>query len=116
MEEEIKETKSEKDELSFKVQLQIGSDIKTLYANEVAVQTLHSEVVLSFFEVRLPLLLMKDSENKAVGQCVGRVAMPLGRIPAFIEALDSQFSSYVSDMDALKKVEGEANNDDSNSK
>ncbi len=108
-EEERKEIESEKNDLSLKVELQISNDVKTFYANELAIQVLHSEVVLSFFEVRLPFRLSKDSENKAIGLCVGRIAMPLGKVPEIIEALDSQFSSHLAKIEALEKIEGETN-------
>ncbi len=112
MEEEIKETNSAKDELSLDLEFEISNDVKTLYANEVAIQTLHSEVILSFFEVRIPIRTVKSSEDKAIGLCVGRIAMPLGKVPAIIEALDSQFSKHLAKIDALEKSEGEI--DDSN--
>ncbi len=113
MEEEIKDTEPEKTDLPLQVELRIGNDVKTFYANEVAVQVLHSEVVLSFFEVRIPFLMSKDSANKAIGQCVGRIAMPLGRVPAVIEALDSQFSSHLARIETLEKVEGETDDNSS---
>ncbi len=106
MEENIKETNSKKGKQMLELEFKVGDDIKTLYANEVAVQIIQSEVVLSFFEVRLPI---KADVGKAIGQCVGRFAMPIGRIPAIIEALDSQFSGHLAQLDALEKSEGEAN-------
>ncbi|MGI8638883.1 MAG: hypothetical protein ACR2MG_02900 [Pyrinomonadaceae bacterium] len=115
MEEDIKESIPKQNEVSLELTLEISNDIKTLYANEVAVQTIHSEVVLSFFEIRLPLQIAKESENKAIGQCIGRIAMPLSRVPALIEALDSQFSTRLANITARKKSNGEINNDDGDS-
>lgn len=109
MEKETKETNSKKSNRTYELEFQVEDDIRTLYANELAVQVIQSEVVLSFFEVRLPI---KADAKKAIGQCVGRFAMPFGKIPAIIEALDSQFSEHLAQLDVLEKSEGETDDND----
>jgi len=110
--EDIKESGSEESKPVLKIAFEIGDDIKTIYANELAVQTLYSEVILSFFEVRLPVQVLEGVESEPKAHCVGRIAMPLGKVPAVIEALDSQFSTYLEKISAIKKSKGDINGDD----
>lgn len=83
----------------FLLDFAVPDDIKTLYANEMAVQDMQTEFILSFFEVRLPingkrdLELGKDSTLKPI--CVSRLAISVERIPDIIKVLQSRFEKFI---------------------
>ena len=103
--------KPEELEQTFEIEYEIGEDIPTFYANEMAVQTLYSEVILSFFEVRLPVK-SKAGEVKAKGKCVGRIALPLSKVPDIIEALENQFAERLAIINRRRRQNGEAETND----
>ena len=110
-EDEVKqevETDGEIVELPFS--FSVPDELLTRYANEVAVQVLHTEFVLSFFEVRLPITTPKSSKtgnplSSIKATCVSRVAISVERIPALIDILRSRFEKFASEREELKQQE-----------
>ena len=72
----------------------VPSDIPTHYINEMSVQDFQTEFILSFFEVRTPIVL-PDNVGSIKAHCVARVAVSVERIPEFIKALDSRFKAFM---------------------
>ncbi|HEX8195923.1 MAG TPA: hypothetical protein VF571_07025 [Pyrinomonadaceae bacterium] len=110
---ETKETESAANDDMLQVTFEIDGNIKTIYANEMAIQALHSEIVMSFFEVRLPLVQL-GQPNTATAQCVGRIAMPLGKVPNIIDALETQFNKYMAKANELNKKGKERKEEETN--
>jgi hypothetical protein len=63
------------------------------YAHQMVVQTMESEVILSFFEVIPPLLLGTPEQQKELiehgikAECVARIIVPKNRLPDFVKAM-----------------------------
>ncbi len=78
------------------IDFKVPDSVSTLYASEVAVQVILTDFVLSFFEVRIPILQPGfDSETTMLdAQCVGRIAISSEKIPDLIRTLESQYRRF----------------------
>jgi hypothetical protein len=87
----------------------VPDHIESKYANNLVVQHGENEIIISFFETRPPLILgtPEDIERLARlesirSECVARIIVSPSKMPAFIEALQTNYQRYVT-----KKQEAE---------
>ena len=81
---------------------QIPDDIVTRYATNIVVQHTEHEFIVSFFEVRPPMLLGLPEERRAAlhkieqveARCVGRVVIAPERMQEFIDVLQENLQAY----------------------
>jgi len=66
-----------------------SDNISTLYATEVGLQLVHTELVMSFFEVRLPYEKI-ESDTNLKAKCISRVAISIAKLPDIIQSLQMQ--------------------------
>ena len=88
--------------LQVPVEWYTPDEIKTYHATDMTVSFTGHDFVVSFFEVRPPVILGSMSERIAQSkviksvrkQCVTRVAVNVDRLPAFIKALQTNLRRY----------------------
>jgi hypothetical protein len=81
----------------------VPEDLVSRYANNIVVQYEEHEFIISFFEVRPPVLLGSSEEIKAKleqvksvrAECVARIIVAADRMPVFIEALQGNLEKYL---------------------
>lgn len=82
--------------IKVKLDFDIPRDVITRYANEMTVQRLGNEFVLSFFEVRVPIFpastIPENIQEKVKVICVGSVVLSSEKIPNIINALQTQLN------------------------
>ena len=85
----------------------VPNEVRTKFAQEVAIQAVHTEFILSFFEVRLPIVQTNMSEKDVASLiktiCVSRVALSAERIPSLIEALQSRLAKFNKEREEFNK-------------
>ncbi len=77
--------------------------IQSRYATNMLVQAGEHEIVLSFFEAQLPLLVGQPEDNKAKleqmgaikAECVARIIIAPERLPSLITALQTSLDLYL---------------------
>lgn len=87
------------EESEIRLSFPVPPDVPTTYANEVAIQAVHTEFILSFFEVRLPVTVGTEASSANIptsleAQCVSRIVLSVERIPAIINALSQRFKAF----------------------
>lgn len=107
------------EERVIKLSFPVPDDVRTDYVNEVAIQTLHTEFILSFFEVRLPVTTENGASKDNVptsleARCVSRVALSVERIPAMISALSGHLKTFKDEREKLKETKDQGEIQDSN--
>jgi hypothetical protein len=86
--------------------------VATAFATNMTVQCSEHDALLSFFEVRPPILTGTPEENleelNKIGfvraECVARVGMSAARIPDFIEALKTGYENLLKAKDRLAEL------------
>ena len=94
-------------ERTIPVEWYTPDEIKTYHATDMTVSFTGHDFVVSFFELRPPLILGSVSERIAQSkeiksvrkQCVSRIAVNVDRMPAFIKAFQTNLKRY---KDAVK--------------
>lgn len=81
----------------------VSDKLATYYANEVAVQTIHTEFVFSFFEFRVPIGPPNTPPDSISANCVARVAISAEKVPDVIKALQNQFDRFVREREQVEK-------------
>ncbi len=91
----------------FLLDFVIPEDIKTFYVNEMAIQDMQTEFILSFFEVRVPIIRKQDlksiKESTLKPICVSRLAISVERIPDIIKVLQDRLDIFIKRRDELDK-------------
>ena len=90
--------------LAIPLEYRFPPDVISRYATNILVQNTASEFVLSFFEVRPPVLLGTPEENveriKTLGpvpaDCVARLVIAPSRMGSFIDAMQRIYEQYKS--------------------
>jgi hypothetical protein len=104
---------SEDHNLNLPIDWHVSEDIQSRYASNVHVQAGEHELILSFFETVLPILVGSPEENKTKllqqgairAECVARIIVDPDLVPRLIEALQTTLAGYR----AVKRVqEGES--------
>jgi len=92
-----KEEKAEGATATIPLEWYFMDGLATPFATNMVVQTLEDVFKVSFFEVKPPLKF-DDSEpqpSKVRADCVASVFITPGRLPKFIEVLQSQYEKYM---------------------
>ena len=90
-------------DIQIPIDWHIPDDFPSPYASNAFVQAGEYEIVLSFFQSKLPLLTGTSEENKAKleqlgairAECVGRIIMHPDLIPKLIQALQTTLDAYL---------------------
>jgi hypothetical protein len=79
---------------------QVSESLPTHFVNNITVQHTEHEFILTFYEVRRPVLLGPLAQEKLEqlesipAVAVARIAVAAGRLPEFIEAMQSNLRKY----------------------
>ncbi len=92
----------EQEEIALPIEWYFPEDIISRYANNITVQHSENEFIISFFEVRSPMILGTPEEEKAKweqietvrAECVARVIVTTGKMSEFISALQRNLEKY----------------------
>ena len=92
----------EQEEIALPIEWYFPEDIISRYANNIIVQHSENEFIISFFEVRSPLILGTPEEEKTKweqietvrAECVARIVISAGKMPEFIGALQRNLENY----------------------
>lgn len=90
----------EKGQLGFPIEWSFPDDLVARYATNMIVQRAENEFVISFFEIKPPVLLgspdeiVEQAKNiKSVrANCVAQIIVAEGKMASFIEALQRNFN------------------------
>ncbi len=90
-------------ELQFSIDWHIPDDFPSSYASNMFAQAGEYEIILSFFQTKVPLLTGTSAENRAkleeIGQiraeCVGRIIVNPNLVPKIIQALQTTYDGYI---------------------
>lgn len=90
-------------EVQIPVDWHIPVDFPSPYASNMFAQAGEYEIVLSFFQTKLPLLTGTPEENRAKleqlgviqADCVGRIIVNPDLVPKIIQALQTTYDAYV---------------------
>ena len=83
-------------EAELQLDIIVPDSVQTVFANEVATHIIQGNLILSFFEVRLPFGDFNGDlqEKRLNGYCVSRLAVPLERVSDLIGSLQSQMEKF----------------------
>jgi len=95
---------------SIPIRFEIPASVETRYVTNFVAQHTDQEFIVSFFEVRPPLLLGSPEENQqqleqmgaVPAECVARIVLSPARMGELLRVLTANYDSYTS------KKEGEA--------
>src|SRR5205807_3152637 len=98
-------------QVNIPVDWHIPEDFPSPYASNMFAQAGEYEIVLSFFQTKVPLLTGTPEENRAKleelsaiqAECVGRIIVNPGLVPKIIQALQTTYDGYVA---TKKSIEG----------
>jgi len=96
-------TEREPEGIYVPLEWHISEDLISRYANNIVVQFEGHEFIISFFEVRPPVLLGSSEEIEAKlkqfesvrAECVARIIVAADRMPGFVEALQANLNKYL---------------------
>jgi uncharacterized protein DUF3467 len=88
--------------IPLRIDWHFPAEIQSQYANNVLVQAGQYEIVISFFETQLPILLGQPEENKRMleelgsirAECVSKIVVSPEIIPILINALETSLENY----------------------
>ena len=89
--------------INIPVDWRIPDDFPSPYASNMFAQAGEYEIVLSFFQTKLPLLTGTPEENRAKleqlgaiqANCVGRIIVNPDLVPKIIQALQTTYDGYI---------------------
>lgn len=89
--------------INIAVDWHIPEGFPSPYASNMFAQAGEYEIVLSFFQTKLPLLTGTSEENKAKleqlgtipAECVGRIIVNPDLVPKIIQALQTTYDGYI---------------------
>jgi hypothetical protein len=92
----------EKEILFIPIEWHFPEHIASRYATNLVVQSSQHEFIISFFEVRQPIVLGSPEERKAQleqiksvrAECVARIIVAAERMPEFIQALQVRVDAF----------------------
>jgi hypothetical protein len=104
MSEETEQEQQESEEITLSIDWHFPEGLQSRYANNVLVQAGRYELVISFFEVQMPLLAASPEENKAKLQqmgsvqadCVSKIVVPPDLVQGLINALQTELDKFSS--------------------
>jgi len=93
----------ESESLELPIEWYLPDSIVSRYATNMVVQRAEHEFIISFFEVKPPLILGEISATNArekIGsvraECIARVVIAKERMPKFVEALQTNLGQHLS--------------------
>lgn len=94
----------QQNEITLQIDWHVPEGVQSRYANNTLVQAGPSEIVISFFEMQLPMLLGTPEENKGKleetgkirAECVSKVIIPPQLVPGLINALQIELERFQS--------------------
>ena len=97
----------EQEEITLPIEWYFPEDIISRYANNIIVQHSENEFIISFFEVRSPVIFGAPEEKKAKreqietvrAECVARIVISAGKMPEFISVLQRSLEKYRSKLE-----------------
>ncbi len=103
-------SEQEREGLYLPIEWYCPKDLVSRYANNITVQHTEHEFIVSFFEVRPPLILGSGEEKKARleqlgsvrAECVTRIIVAAENMPGFVEALQENLEKYRSEKAQLE--------------
>lgn len=106
----------ESSQIKLPIHWNIPDDLQSRYSSHVLVQAGQFEIVLTFFEPHLPILMGPPEENKArleelgaiQAEAVARIIMPPAQAAALIPALQTGLQAFAATHTASESVEDEA--------
>jgi len=102
-------------EATISIDWRLPDDFPSVYANNVYTQSGEYEIILSFFQTKLPLLTGTPEENKAKlqqlgkipAECVSRVIVHPDLIPKMIQALQITWDGYRATKELIERSKSE---------
>jgi len=93
------------EEIQLPINWNIPEDIVARYATNMVIQRLENEFLISFFEIKPPIILdtpekvsQKLRNMKSMqANCVAQIIVAENKLPAFIDALKRNFDRLVSE-------------------
>ena len=90
------------EKIGVPIEWRVPDSIVTRYANQMVAQFQEGEFIISFFEVRAPVLLGTPEERRAQlmklnsvpAECVARIVVAAERMPEFVNALKMNLDRY----------------------
>ncbi len=104
MEENDEKTSTELASKTFKIEFSISDSVDSAFANEMAVQTLQSELIMTFFEIRIPF---NPNDKEAKAKCVGRIIMPMAKALDIVSAIKNQHTQYTNQIEMINRQKEE---------
>jgi hypothetical protein len=97
----VADKKKEHERLVVPIEWHFPEGIVTRYASNMLVQFGDHDCYLSFFEIPVPVLLGTPEEQleqakklkRVRAECIARIAIPLSKMPAIVEALKSTLAA-----------------------
>ncbi len=86
------------------IEWRIPENFVSRYATNLVVQGSEHEFIISFFEIRPPMILGSPDEQRATlqqiqsvpAECVARIVVAAERMPEFVKVLQEQLAQYLS--------------------
>jgi hypothetical protein len=97
------EKKEEQEQKAIVIEYNISENVMTRYATHMVVQTIENEFKISFFEVKIPIILTDQDREKfnetrtMKADCIASVIITSDRLPRFLQALNEHLSKYMSE-------------------
>ena len=91
--------------IEIPIEWNIPDDLVARYATNMVVQRLENEFIISFFEIKPPIILLepdkiesKLKELKSIrANCVAQIIVSDDKMPNFVSALESNLKLFVED-------------------
>jgi hypothetical protein len=88
--------------VALRIDWHFPEGMQSRYADNVLVQAAQYNIVISFFEAQLPILLGQPEENKQQleelgsvrANCVGKIVVSPDLIPVIVQALETGLDNY----------------------
>jgi hypothetical protein len=91
------------DEIRLPVEWVVNGDTSSGYATNMIVQHTNHEFIISFFEIKPPLLIGEESEQRQQAailggikaQCIAQITVHADRMPQFLQALNTNYEQFL---------------------
>jgi hypothetical protein len=91
------------DEIRLPVEWVMNENTPTGYATNMIVQHTNHEFIISFFEIKPPLLIGEAEQQlqqaasigKIKAQCIAQITVHADRMPQFLQALNTNYEQFL---------------------
>jgi hypothetical protein len=109
----VKSEKEQPGEISVPLEWNVSNDIVARYATNMVVQRLENEFLITFFEVKPPILLgepdqiaKRVKELKSIqANCVAQVIVAADKMPSFVKALETNLQRTIENIGRVQVKE-----------